>query len=76
MALTMATAISDYANSYGYGVKLSNGLNGGYIPDPVGADIPPMIVPTNCWVRRPPLTIHPGAHMGQALINLAAPRIT
>ena len=63
---------SDYANSYGYGVRLSNGLNGGYIPDPVGADIPPMIVPTNCWVRRAAYDPS-GAYMGQALINLCRP---
>ena len=40
-------------NGYGYGngagnaVSISNGLTGGYAPDPVGADIPPLIIPTN-----------------------------
>jgi hypothetical protein len=66
------THSSDYGDSYGYGVRLSNGLNGGYIPDPVGADIPPMIVRTNCWVRRAAYDPS-GAYMGQALINLCRP---
>jgi hypothetical protein len=41
-----------YGNGYGYGngagngVSISNGLTGGYVPDPVGADIPPLIIPT------------------------------
>jgi hypothetical protein len=63
---------SDYGDIYSYGVRLSNGLNGGYIPDPVGAEIPPMIVPTNCWVRRPAYDPS-GAYMGRALINLCRP---
>ena len=36
----------------GIDVRISNGLRGAYVPDPVGADIPPLIIPTNCWVRR------------------------
>jgi hypothetical protein len=44
-----------YGNGYGYGngagngVSISNGLTGGYVPDPVGADIPPLIIPTRAW---------------------------
>jgi hypothetical protein len=45
-----------YRNGFGGGagnaVSVSNGLPGGYVPDPVGADIPPLIIPHNCWVRR------------------------
>ncbi len=63
---------SDYGNSYSYGVRLSNGLSGGYVPNPVGADIPPMIFPTNCWVRRAAYDPS-GAYKGQALINLCRP---
>jgi hypothetical protein len=43
-------------NGYGYGAgnaaSISNGLTGGYVPGPVGADIQPLIIPKNCWVRR------------------------
>ena len=62
-------------NGYGYGngagnaVSISNGLTGGYVPDPVGADIPPMIIPTNCWVRRAAYDPS-GAYFGQVLVNL------
>jgi hypothetical protein len=64
-----------YSNGYGYGngagnaASISNGLTGGYVPDPVGADIPPLIIPINCWVRR---AAHDpsGAYFGQVLVNL------
>src|SRR3984885_12047827 len=65
-------------NGYGYGngagnaVSISNGLTGGYVPDPVGADIPPLIIPTNCWVRRPAYDPS-GAYFGQVLVNLCHP---
>jgi hypothetical protein len=67
-----------YSAGYGYGngagnaVSISNGLTGGYVPDPVGADIPPLIIPTNCWVRR---AAHDpsGAYFGQVLVNLCRP---
>jgi hypothetical protein len=65
-----------YDNGYGGGagnaVSISNGLTGGYVPDPVGADIPPMIIPTNCWVRR--AAYDPcGAYFGQVLVDLCRP---
>jgi hypothetical protein len=62
-------------NGYGYGsgagnaASISNGLTGGYVPDPVGADIPPLIIPKNCWVRRAAYDPS-GAHFGQVLVNL------
>jgi hypothetical protein len=65
-------------NGYGYGngagnaASISNGLTGGYIPDPVGADIPPLIIPKNCWVRRPAYDPS-GANFGQVLVNLCRP---
>jgi hypothetical protein len=60
-------------NSYG-GVYDGNGYggSGGYVSDPVGAEIPPVILPTNCWVRRAAYDPS-GAYMGQALINLCRP---
>ena len=69
-----------YGNSYGYGygggagnaVSISNGLTGGYVPDPVGADIPRLIIPTNCWVRRAGYDPS-GAYFGQVLVNLCRP---
>ena len=75
-----------YFNGYGYGngdgygygsgagnaVSISNGLTGGYVPDPVGADIPPLIIPKNCWVRRPAYDPS-GANFGQVLVNLCRP---
>jgi hypothetical protein len=67
-----------YGNGYGYGsgagnaVSISNGLTGGYVPDPVGADIPPLIIPKNCWVRRPAYDPS-GANFGQVLVNLCRP---
>jgi hypothetical protein len=67
-----------YGNSYDYGggagnaASISNGLTGGYVPDPVGADIPPLIIPTNCWVRR--AAYDPtGAYFGQVLVDLCRP---
>ena len=69
-----------YRNGYGYGygngagnaASISNGLTGGYVPDPVGADIPPLIIPTNCWVRRAAYDPS-GAYFGQVLVNLCRP---
>jgi hypothetical protein len=67
-----------YFNGYGYGngagnaASISNGLTGGYVPDPVGADIPPLIIPTNCWVRRAAYDPS-GAYFGQVLVNLCRP---
>jgi hypothetical protein len=71
-----------YGNGYGYGggygggagnaVSISNGLTGSYVPDPVGADIPPLTIPTNCWVRRPAYDPS-GAFFGQVLVNLCRP---
>jgi hypothetical protein len=66
---------NSYSNGYSYGggarndVSISNGLTGGYVPDPVGADIPPLIIPTNCWVRRAAYDPS-GAYFGQVLVNL------
>jgi hypothetical protein len=69
-------------NGYGYGygngngagnaVSISNGLTGGYVPDPVGADIPPLIIPTNCWVRRAAYDPS-GAYFGRVLVNVCRP---
>jgi hypothetical protein len=67
-----------YGTGYGYGngagnaASISNGLTGGYVPDPVGADIPPLIIPTNCWVRRAAYDPS-GAYFGQVLVNLCRP---
>jgi hypothetical protein len=67
-----------YGNGYGYGsgagnaASISNGLTGDYVPDPVGADIPPLIIPKNCWVRRPAYDPS-GANLGQVLVNLCRP---
>jgi hypothetical protein len=62
-----------YANGYrggvGNAVSDSNGLSGGSAPGPVGADIPPMIIRTNCWVRRAAYDPS-GAYFGQVLVNL------
>ena len=65
-------------NGYGYGngagnaVSISNGLTGSYVPDPVGADIPPLIIPKNCWVRRAAYDPS-GAYFGHVLVNLCRP---
>jgi hypothetical protein len=67
-----------YFNGYGYGngagnaASISNGLTGGYVPDPVGADIPPLIIPTNCWVRRAAYDPS-GAYFGQVLVQPLPP---
>jgi hypothetical protein len=77
-----------YGNGYGYGygygggygsgggagnaVSSGGGSIGGYVPDPVGAEIPPMIFPTNCWVRRA-ASDPSGAPVGQVLVNLCRP---
>ena len=75
---------SGYSPGYGYGsgyfyssgprypVSISNGLTGGYVPDQVGADIPSLIIPTNCWVRRAAYDPS-GAYFGQVLVNLCRP---
>jgi hypothetical protein len=68
---------NSYRNGYGYGygggarndVSITNGSTGGYVPDPVGADIPPLIIPTNCWVRRAAYDPS-GAYFGPVLVNL------
>jgi hypothetical protein len=76
---------NSYFNNYGYGygygngygsarrnaVSISNGLTGSYVPDPVGADIPALIIPKNCWVRRPG-SDSSGANFGQVLVNLCS----
>jgi hypothetical protein len=61
---------------YGYGgsgagnpPSSGGGFTGGYVPDPVGADIPPVIFPTNCWVRRAAYDPS-GAYFGQVLVDL------
>ena len=63
-------------NGYGYGegnaASISNGLTGSYVPGPVGADIPPLIIPKNCWVRRAAYDPS-GAYFGQVLVNLCRP---
>jgi hypothetical protein len=72
----------DYGSGYGYGpgysdnssgtrnaVSSGSGFGGGYVPDPVGAEIPPVIFPTNCWVRRAAYDPS-GAYFGQVLVNL------
>jgi hypothetical protein len=61
-----------YGNGAGNAASISNGLTGGYVPDPVGADIPPLIIPTNCWVRRAAYDPS-GAYFGQVLVNLCRP---
>jgi hypothetical protein len=74
--------VSDYGYGYGYGygadyggggagnaVSVSHGAPGGYVPDPVGAEIPPLIFPTNCWVRRAAYDPS-GAYFGQVLVDL------
>jgi hypothetical protein len=69
---------------YGYGAGAGNavtgssdlstgsGYSGGYVPDPEGADIPPTIFPTPCWVRRNGYDPS-GAYVGQVLIDLCRP---
>ena len=72
-----------YGYGYGYGGGPGNvvssggagpgvGSGGGYVPDPVGADIPPVIFPKSCWVRRAGYD-PTGAYLGQVLIDLCRP---
>ena len=56
----------------GYGGIGGGYSGGGYVPDPVGAEIPPVIFPTSCWVRRAGYDLS-GASVGQVLINLCRP---
>jgi hypothetical protein len=60
---------NDYGGRMGNSVSVSNGLTGGYVPDPVGADILPLVIPHNCWVRRAAYDPS-GAYFGQVLVNL------
>jgi hypothetical protein len=70
--------VYDYGYGYGGGggagnaVSSGGGFSGGYVPDPVGAEIPPVIFPTSCWVRRAGYDPS-GAHVGQVLIDLCRP---
>ena len=70
--------VYDYGYGYGYGggagnaVSNGGGFSGGYVPDPEGAEIPPMIFPTPCWVRRAAYDPS-GAPVGQVLIDLCHP---
>jgi len=68
----------DYGSGSGYSyssggprnaVSSGSGSSGGYVPDPVGAEIPPLIIPTNCWVRRAAYDPS-GAYFGQVLVDL------
>src|SRR5580692_1422234 len=61
-----------YGNGAGNAISISNGLTGSYVPDPVGADIPPLIIPKNCWVRRAAYDPS-GAYFGHVLVNLCRP---
>ena len=67
-----------YTSGYGYGggegnvVTNAEGYIGGYVPDPVGADIPPVIFPTSCWVRRAAYDPS-GAYAGHVLVDLCHP---
>jgi hypothetical protein len=58
--------------SGGYGDIGGAYSGGGYVPDPVGAEIPPVIFPTSCWVRRVGYDSS-GVPVGQVLINLCRP---
>jgi hypothetical protein len=59
--------------SYSGGGYSGGGYSGGgYVPDPVGAEIPAVIFPTSCWVRRAGYDSS-GASVGQVLINLCHP---
>ena len=63
---------SDYGGGAGNAVSSRGGSSGGYVPDPVGAEIPPVIFPTNCWVRRAAYDPS-GAYFGQVLVDLCRP---
>jgi hypothetical protein len=68
--------VYDAGYGYGYGgggagnaVSSSEGYSGGYVPDPEGAEIPPVFFPTSCWVRRAAYDPS-GAYVGQVLVDL------
>ncbi len=68
-----------YDSGYGYGgggaandLSSSDGFSGGYVPDPVGAEIPSVYFPSSCWVRRAAYDPS-GAYVGQVLIDLCRP---
>ena len=61
-----------YSNGPRNAVSSGGGFSGGYVPDPVGAEIPPVIFPTNCWVRRAAYDPS-GAYFGQVLVDLCRP---
>jgi hypothetical protein len=69
--------VDDPGYGYGYRGGAGNAVSGsgggysggGYIPDPVGAEIPPVIFPPSCWVRRAGYDPS-GAYVGQVLIDL------
>jgi hypothetical protein len=61
-----------YTGVYDGNGNSGGGFSGGYVPDPVGAEIPPVIFPTNCWVRRAAYDPS-GAYIGRALIDLCHP---
>ena len=63
---------SDYGGGAGNAVSSGAGSTGGYVPDPVGADIPRVVFPTNCWVRRAAYDPS-GAYFGQVLVDLCRP---
>jgi hypothetical protein len=63
---------SDYGGGAGNPVSSGAGSTGGYVPDPVGADIPRVVFPTNCWVRRAAYDPS-GAYFGQVLVDLCRP---
>ena len=63
---------SDYGGGGGNPVSSGAGSTGGYVPDPVGADIPRVVFPTNCWVRRAAYDPS-GAYFGQVLVDLCRP---
>jgi hypothetical protein len=59
----------DYGRGAGNAVSSGAGVTGGYVPDPVGAEIPRVVFPTNCWVRRAAYDPS-GAYFGQVLVDL------
>jgi hypothetical protein len=61
-----------YSNGPRNAVSSGGGFSGGYVPDPVGAEIPPMIIPTNCWIRRAAYD-RSGAYFGPVLVDLCRP---
>ena len=62
---------SDYGGGRGNAVS-SGAVTSGYVPDPVGADIPRVVFPTHCWVRRAAYDPS-GAYFGQVLVDLCRP---